>query len=110
MVDAVEMREHGHARLLLHARDEALAAARDDDVDQPLRAEHRADRGAVLRRPELHRVGGETRRDEPRRERTVKSAGRIHRFAASPPPHLLARTPPAPRPIAADKNTTAAGR
>src|SRR3546814_4491286 len=49
MVDAVEMREHGHARFVLHARDEALAAARDDDVDQPLRAEHCADRGAVLR-------------------------------------------------------------
>ncbi len=47
VVDPVEMGEHGHARLGLHARDQALAAARDDHVDQPLRREHRADGRAV---------------------------------------------------------------
>ena len=33
MADAFEMREHRHARFGLHARDQALAAARHDDVD-----------------------------------------------------------------------------
>ena len=33
VADAFEMREHRHARLRLHALDEALAAARHDDVD-----------------------------------------------------------------------------
>ena len=33
VADAFEVREHRHARLLLHARDQALAAARHDDVD-----------------------------------------------------------------------------
>ena len=33
VADAFEMREHRHARLLLHALDEALAAARHDHID-----------------------------------------------------------------------------
>ena len=45
---AFEMREHRHARLLLHALDEALAAARHDDVDAAVEAgQHVADGGAV---------------------------------------------------------------
>ena len=38
VADAFEVREHRHARLRLHARHEALAAARHDDVDARRRA------------------------------------------------------------------------
>ena len=33
MADAFQMREHRHPRFRLHARDQAFAAARHDDVD-----------------------------------------------------------------------------
>ncbi len=38
VADAFEMGEHRHARLRLHARDQALAAARHDDVDRAVEA------------------------------------------------------------------------
>ena len=38
------MREHRHARFLLHARDQALAAARNDDVDRRRRGPPACDR------------------------------------------------------------------
>jgi hypothetical protein len=50
VADAVEVGEHRHARIGLHPRDQALAAARHDHVDQARRRQHRADRRAVLRR------------------------------------------------------------
>ena len=47
MDDAFEMREHRHARLALHPIDQALAAARHDDVERPAEAvQHLADRFA----------------------------------------------------------------
>ena len=56
VADAFEMREHRHARLRLHARDQALAAARHDHVDRAVEAgEHHPDRGAVARRHERDR-------------------------------------------------------
>jgi hypothetical protein len=49
VADALEVADHRHARLLLHARDEALAAARHDHVDVVGHAgEHVADGRAVL--------------------------------------------------------------
>ncbi len=48
MIDAFEMREDRHARLGLHAGDEALAAARHDDIEiaaEALRAFRRPRRG-----------------------------------------------------------------
>ena len=60
VADAFEMREHRHARLGLHARDEALAAARHDHVDGAVEAaEHEADGRAVDRRHELDRGLGQ---------------------------------------------------
>ena len=57
VADAFEMREHRHARLGLHARDQALAAARHDHVDAAVQAgQHLADRGAVARRHQLDRI------------------------------------------------------
>ena len=47
MHDAFEMREHRHARLALHPIDQALAAARHDDVERAAEAlQHLADRRA----------------------------------------------------------------
>jgi hypothetical protein len=76
VIDPVEMREHRHARLVLNAGDQPLAAARNDDVDQTLRAEQRADRGAILCRHQLHRIGGQSGLGETRRERIRARAER----------------------------------
>ena len=65
VVDPVEMREHGHARLGLDARDQPLAAARHDHVDHALARQHRADRGAIGGGDELDRVGGQPGRRQP---------------------------------------------
>ena len=60
MADAFEMREHRHARFLLHARDEALAAARHDHVDCAVKpVEHHAHRRAIGGRHELDRRFGQ---------------------------------------------------
>ena len=68
------MREHGHARLGLDARDQALAAARDDEVDHALRRQHRADRGAIGGGHQLDRVGGQAGGGEPGDQRGVDRA------------------------------------
>ena len=58
MADAFEMGEDRHARLVLHARDQALAAARHDHVDIAVEPrQHLADGGAVAGRHELDRIG-----------------------------------------------------
>jgi hypothetical protein len=57
MADAFEMREDRHARLVLHALDQAFAAARHDDVEISVEARSIiADRGAVGRRHQLDRI------------------------------------------------------
>ena len=57
------MGENRHARLLLHARDEALAAARDDDVDIAVEPrQHGADGSAVAGR---HEAGSHRRAARP---------------------------------------------
>ena len=54
------MGEDRHARLVLHARDQGLAAARHDDVDIAAKpAQHLADGGAVGGRDDLDGVGGQ---------------------------------------------------
>ena len=69
------MREHRHARFLLHARDQALAAARHDHVDGAVEAgEHHADRGAVARRHELDRVRRQAGFAQPGDDRVVDGA------------------------------------
>ena len=55
VADAFEMAHDRHARILLHARDQTLAAARHDDVDEAGHvAQHDADGFAILRRHHLH--------------------------------------------------------
>ncbi len=69
MHDAFKMREDRNARLLLHARDQALAAARHDDVDIALQpGEHGADGGAVRRVDERNRRLRQSRRLQARDE------------------------------------------
>ena len=91
VADAFEMREHRHARLALHARDQALAAARHDDVDLAVEAgEHHADRGAVAGRHQrdrrLRQVGfaqalGQRGVDRARRAMAVRAAAQDHGVA-----------------------------
>ena len=62
MANAFEMGEDRHARLALHALDEALAAARHDDIDRAVEAgKHGADRAAVARRDEGDRLARQPR-------------------------------------------------
>ena len=56
MAVAVEMGDHRDAAFLLHPGDQPLAAARHDDVDMPVHAQHGADRRPVGRRDELDRI------------------------------------------------------
>jgi hypothetical protein len=90
VTDAVEVREHRHPGIVLHPGDEALAAARHDHVDQPRRAQHRADRLAVLRRHQLDRLGGTPAATSP-----STSAAWIARFecTASLPPRSSTALP-----------------
>ncbi len=84
VTDALEMAHHGHARVLLHARDQALAAARHDHVDVARHvAQHDAHRLAVLRRQHLHRVLRQPVRDERAREACVNRGARARALGAA---------------------------
>jgi len=56
---AVEVLDHRHARFGQQARNQALAAARDDDVDELAHGDQLADRGAVGGIDDLHALGGQ---------------------------------------------------
>ncbi len=71
---AVQMGDDGDAALVLHPLDQALAAARHDDVDEVVEAQHLADRGAVGGR---HKLDGLRRQIG--RAQAVGSAPRIAR-------------------------------
>ena len=61
VTDAFEMREHRHPRLLLHAGDEAFAAARHDHVDSAAEpGKHESHSLALHRRHELDRCLGQS--------------------------------------------------
>ena len=91
VTDAFEMREHRHARLLLHAGDEAFAAARHDHVDGAAEpGEHESDRLALHRRHELDRclrqscLGealGQRIADHERGEEALRAAAQDHGVA-----------------------------
>ena len=91
MIDAVEMREHGHPRLFLHPRNERLAATGNDHVDGPLRTQHRADCGPVLRWHQLHGIGRQARLGYPRDHRRVDCTVAVDRLAAAAQNHGVAR-------------------
>ena len=84
VADAFEVREHWHARLALHARDEALPAAGNDDVDAALEpGKHQADGGAVRGGHELHRVAGQSGGSEARAQRIGDARSRFEAFRAA---------------------------
>ena len=56
MVDAVQMRQYRNPRLGLHPRHQALPPPRNNQVDRAFRGEHRADRGPVRGRYQLHHI------------------------------------------------------
>ena len=95
--DAFEMGEDRHARLGLHPRDQAFAAARHDHVDGAVEAgQHGADGGAVAGGNELDarlgqarflEPGGEAGMDQPRGVKTLRASaqnGGVARFQAQP--------------------------
>ena len=91
VADAFEMREHRHARLGLHARDQALAAARHDHVDsavEPL--QQLADRGAVAGRHQRDRVLRQAGFLQALRERRMNGARRAVAVRAAAQDHRVA--------------------
>src|SRR5258705_13174111 len=84
MTNTFEMREHGHARFLLHARNQALAATRDNDIDRAIEAlEHLADRLAVCRRHELRRCRRKARSAKPLHEAGMDDLARMPAFRSA---------------------------
>ncbi len=89
---AFQVADHRHARLALHALDQALAAARHDDVDVLAHArEHVADRGAVRGRHELDAVRGQA--PPPSAPPPGTRAARDSSAALSEPPRRMAALP-----------------
>ena len=75
MTDALQVREYGNARFLLHARDQALAAAGHDHVDIAIEAaQHQAHRLAVAGGDKLDCVFGQARVAQARDERGMDGA------------------------------------
>ena len=94
VADAVEMGEHRHARIGLDARDEALAAARDDHVDQARRARSIAPTAArSCVGTSWTASAGSPRRVEPCDERGVDRA--VANATASLPPRRSTALPDA---------------
>ena len=83
VADALEVADHRHPRLGLHARDEALAAARHDHVDEVGHAgEHLADRGAVGGRHQLDRGLRQARAPQAGGEAGVDRDARVEALAS----------------------------
>ena len=92
MTDALEMREYRHARFGLHARDEALAAARNNHVDGAVEAgEHQPDRCALARRDERNAFLGQAGLAQPLRERAMDRLRGPMTFRAAAQDHGIAR-------------------
>ena len=91
VADAIEMGEHWHPRIGLHPRHQALAAARNDHVDQPGRSQHRAHRSPVLRRYKLHGCFGHACRGQAAGQSRQNRAVGMHSLAAAAQQHGIAR-------------------
>ena len=91
VADAFEMREHRHARFLLHACDEAFAAARNDEVDSAVEAfEHLADGRAIRRADQLDGSFRQTGLLQARFQRRVNRHRRTQRFRSAAQDHRVA--------------------
>ena len=96
MVDPVEMGEHGDPRVALHAGDQALAAARNDQVyrgraARPVGRKHGADRGTIRDRHELCRIGRNPGGDKASDEGGMDRAVAFDRFGAAAQDDGIAR-------------------
>ena len=92
MVDAFQMREHRHARVRLHTRDQALAAARHDHVNAAVEpGQHQAHRLAIGDRHQLNGGLGQTRRLQPARQAFGDGAARCQTVRAAAQDHGVAR-------------------
>ena len=87
VANPIQMREHRHPRIGLHPRDQALAPARHDHVDEAGGGQHRPHHGAVLRRHQLHRLGRRPRRAQPPAQRRQDRPVGIDRLAAPAQQH-----------------------
>ncbi len=84
VADAFEMAHDGHARILLHARDETFAASRHDDVDEAAHvAQHDPDGLAILRRHHLHGRFGQAVHAERTSETGMDRGARARAFGAA---------------------------
>ena len=84
VTNAFEMADHRYSRLALHARDQALAAARHDHVDVVShRREQVADGRAVGGRHELNTGGRQTRGLQSRDQTGMNGAARMHALRAA---------------------------
>ena len=94
VANAVEMREHGHAGFVLNPGNQRLAAARNDHIDRPLCAQHCADNRTVLRRNQLHSVGGQASMRHTLHHRRVDRMVAVHRLATAAQDDGVARAQP----------------
>ena len=90
VAEPFRMREHGHARFLEHAGHEALAAARDDQVDQARGAQHRAHEGAVGGGCHLHRGFRQPRRAQARGHAGMDGGGGARALGPAAQDHGIA--------------------
>ena len=84
MHDALKMREHRHARLVLHARHEALSTARHDHIDVAIETrEHRPHGRAVGRGNQGYCFRRQAGGFEPRDETSVNDGRRAQTVGAA---------------------------
>jgi len=92
VVQAFEVAQHRGAGLGLDAGDQALAAARDDQVDRAVQAlEDHADGGAIGRLHRLHRAGGQAGGHQAALDRRVDREVRGDALRAAAQDHRVAR-------------------
>jgi hypothetical protein len=91
MTNSIEMGEYGDARIILDAFDQRLATARDDDVDQAARRQHRADAGSVCNRHELDGISGQATGDDAFNHRGMNGPAGVDRFRSAPQDDGIAR-------------------
>ena len=90
VTNAIQMGEHRHPRIGLHPRDQTLAPAWHDHVDQAGGGQHRPHHGAILRRHQLHGVSRRPRRRQTPGQRRQNRMVGMHRLAAPTQQHGIA--------------------
>ena len=84
------MGQHGHARFLLHAQHQPLAAARNNEIDQPRGAQHGGNERAVRGGCVLHHASRQTRRNQSLAQGRIDRGRTEKAFAAAAQDHGVA--------------------